>query len=222
MKKVLGTIALFLIFGSANAALMTDSVDNGWYKDDGTHNPDSSNVYTGNFEGAFYRSFYSFDLSSLSGNIGSASIVFFGGNGENTLFFESTLDLWDVSDISSIAAGGQSVAGFIDLGSGTSYGSQAVAACGNCTMPELTLNLSAAAVADINAAMGSGLFGVGSSLRFDPGPGAALWSASAGVPAAKLVLNVAAVPEPSVPEPSVLALFAVGLLGMGFSRRRKS
>ncbi len=217
MKKMLGTVALSLLLGSANAALMTDSIDNGWYNSLGTHGTTNTNVFSGNSRGNIYRSFYSFDLSGLSGNIGSASIVFFGGNGINTLNAANTLDLWDVSDIASIAGGGQGIDGFNDLGEGEKYGSQSVSACGDCSMPELTLSLSAAAIVDINAAMGTGLFGVGNSLRFDPEIDNGLWTSSYGIPAARLELDVAAVSEPPI-----IALFAMGLVSIGFSRLKRS
>jgi Tol biopolymer transport system component len=110
-----------------------------------------------------YRNFFTFDLSSLTGQVISArlEITRFGYGSPDP---SETLGLFDVStDARTLNNNvGVSAAIFEDLGTGTSYGTVEVSRSGE-PADVLSVPLNAAAVADINAAAG-GFFSIGGRL----------------------------------------------------------
>ncbi len=210
------------------AATVVPSYENGWVLSNGRASDANTNTYTGITSSREYRSYYLFDISSFAGEtVETAKLIFRGGNGNFVSNGTSTTaTIYDVSQ-SSIpmldnATSGPS--GFADLGSGSSYGT--ITASGSTTsfsMPELSVELNAAGIADLNAAITSGAdsFGFGAAVTSSTGTRAILWSSSSGLSAASLEIEVA--PE-VVPLPaSVLMLGAgiAGLGGLGAMRRRK-
>jgi hypothetical protein len=207
-------LASLVSISAAGAPIILDAVDSGAYFDNGTHNPGIENYLTGLFSGQEHRSFFVFDLSSVTGTIQAATLRLF--NPEVSQFLHGyvspdpteTLNIYDVStpaaDVTLNAAG---VAGFNDLGSGTLYGSKTVSAADNGTVVEIAVGN--AAIADLNAATGLfllggalGTIGVGDQYVFG-------FSMASFVDdhTRQLVLDVT-----SVPEPSALSLLMTSLL----------
>ncbi len=163
-----------------------------------------------------------FDLSPVTGIVSTATLRLF--NPEVSAFLHGyvspdpteTLNIYDVTtpaaDIIGNTAG---LAGFADLGSGTLYGTRAVSAGDNGTIIEIPLNSSG--VNALNA--GTGLFVLGGTLGTISGPADQYvfgFSMASFVPdhTRQLVLDVAAVPEPSsavLLSGGALVLLAAGL-----------
>lgn len=220
-------LALLLLgagaYPAAAAPVTLAALDSGQYDAVGSHLLTNENYLTGIFN-TERRSFFLFDLSSVSGTINSATLRLF--NPEVSAFLHGyvspdpteTLNIYDVgTDATAVTLGTGGAAAFADFGSGTLYGTRTVSAADNGTVVEITLN--AAALADLNAA--SGLFLFGGALGSLAGPSDQHvfgFSMTNFVPdhTRELVLDVS-----SVPEPSMALLLITGAAAYG-SRRRKA
>jgi hypothetical protein len=220
--------ATLLLANSTASALVIDTFDNGWYNEAGSHDPGNTNIYTGlfignNFE---YRDFQAFDLASASGNtISAATLTYYAGNGN----FVSpdgteTIQISDfTSSIDDLLSGVGGVGAFADLGTGDIFGSATVTQA-NGSMPAVSITLSSLGLAALNTVLASSdqRFVLGGSLTslsglFVP---EAMFSDSNAIPSSMLDLTLASVVE--VPTPTTLALFGLGLAGLGWTRRRKA
>lgn len=227
---VVVTVALFAI-GAVEASVVTVSTslnpiqagtDNqGWWSNTTTNNnPTNDNYIAGNPNDNF-RSFFSFDLSGISGTVTSAQFDVRRYLQSGTVI----LGLWDVSTAASTLISTRSNISspsiFADLGSGTSYGSFTVTTGASADI--LTFTLNAAALADINAEVGIGYFSIGAALQ---GPGT-IFSNSSDEPgnsggARNSIQNLVLTVEPAgaVPEPGSFALAGLALLSAGVARRQ--
>lgn len=156
----------------ASAALI-NTTERGWYNSTGFHDPLNSNYITG-FEafGAEYRNFLVFDLSSVSGTVVAAQLQLFNpisppanGPGYVSPNPTETYNLYDVSTpIATLTAGGSGLTSvFNDLGTGTVLGTATVSAADNGQY--VNINLNAAGLAAVNAALG-GQLAIGGALNF--------------------------------------------------------
>lgn len=196
--------------------LQTGTDNQGWWSSTATNNNSSNdNYFTGDND--TFRSFFSFDLSNLSGTFKSATFQVRRYDQPTAL----TLGLFEVSTPASTLittrTNIQDAAIFADLGSGDSYGSFNVAPGSSNDILSFTLN--EAALSRINAAVGSGYFSIGAAVI---GPGI-IFSSSTYEPGnsglgytQRLVLDTT-----QVPEPSHMALVGVGLLVAATAARRK-
>lgn len=217
------TMALFaLVLAASNSALSAtvtlDATDSGWYRSDGVHTPQNQNYQTGFFDGTERRSFFVFDLSTVSGTVTAATLRLFNPLVSPTLTgYQSpdpseTLEIYDVTtSAASVTGAAAGVGGFSDFGSGTLYGSKTVSAADNGTVVEIVLNASAVAAID----SGSGLFLLGGALSTLSGTENQYvfgfsTASFAGDDVRQLVLEVRE--ETPIPEPSTVGLTVLGAL----------
>jgi hypothetical protein len=216
-------LGLLAIAAAGARAGQVDVASNfqGWVNTlgDGNFGFNGNNTFTGNEFGFRFNSWSSFDLSGLSSTVTSASITLplmeypFGATAPYTL------GLYDVSTpLSAFATNTSGVAGYTDLGSGNQY------ATATGSNGPVTMNLSAQAVADINAALG-GIFIIGyTNLTLNPADpnGVDIGLYPNGLTGAKPILTLVSGAQ-AVPEPSTLALAGLGAtIGAGcWYRRRK-
>ena len=211
----------------SSAPITLDALDSGAYTAAGAHDPANENYLTGIFNGGETRSFFLFDLSSISGTIESATLRLF--NPEVSQFLHGyvspdpteTLNVYDVAAPPALLTGGSAGGeGFADLGSGTLYGSTIVSSASNGQLVDITLN--AAALAALNAADGQFVLGTAlGSLSGGANQYAFGFSMTSFVAdhTRQLLLDVA--PVAPVPEPATLALFAAGAATIGIRRLKR-
>jgi hypothetical protein len=216
---------LLAIIGILNVnvaqAAIFNAVDRGWYDHTGAHSSGNKNTITGQDGSGTtdYNSFFLFNLGSLSGTVTSGVLrleleAYFGPDA-----FEA-FTVYDVSTPAGLLSANNSgqVGIFNDLQSGNIYGTGSATASQVGTI--LTINLSAAAIANINAAAG-GTFAVGvhlNQITLPSGDEALRFSGGSESRVHQLDLQTSAVPEPAT-----LSMFGLGALGLGFAtyRRRK-
>jgi hypothetical protein len=168
----------------------------------------------------YYHNFFVFDLSGLDETAISAQLRLTRGTGGG-LSPTATYTLHQVSTpadaVMTGGTNGEETAIFADLGSGVVYGSVEIPGGGEAT-DIVTIDLMAAALADLNAA--SGLWLLGGSLAPEDNYGGVRFGHThpgstplGGVlPVRELVLTV--------PEPATAGLLAVGAC-LGVLRRRR-
>ena len=228
---VVGCAALLSVLGAeVSHAATIQNFGSGWYDGSGfTAGVTNINVGSSNLSGAVYHNWLAFNVSGLAGeNITSATLTFYGGNGNNTSATGETLGLFDYAgSINALVANSQSNVGiYNDLGNGNSYGTAVVA---SGAIQQFSITLSQAAIADLNAAahnLSDNRFVIGGSLLSISGPFAneqlfAIFGPQAALsPAAFLTLETSVA---AVPEPATWAMMIAGFAGIGFvAYRRKS
>lgn len=226
LPKAPFALALAIAFPCVGATVTLVATDSGFYSQAGLHTPANQNYLTGLF-GDERRSFFVFDLSSVSGTVNSARLRLYNPQVNQLLGYVSpdpteTLNIYDVAASAAAVTGGTAgVGGFADLGSGTLFGSRSVSAADNGTVVEIILNASAVAALDSS----SGLFLFGGALGTLSGAANEYvfgFSTVSFVPddVRELVLEVTPdqgtlVPEPSTIQVAVLALLARRAAGLG-------
>lgn len=196
-------------------------VDNqGWWSSTATNNNSTNdNYFTQNED---FRSFFSFDLSGISGTVTSATLEV---RRYNQIRSPLTLGLFDVTTpAATLITTRQDISSpviFADLGSGISYGTFEVVTGASTDI--LSFALDAAAVSDINRHVGIDFFSIGAVVLLSNG--GSIFGASNDEPGntggqlnsvQRLVLDVS-----PVPEPATLFLFGTTAAGLGLARWRQ-
>jgi len=224
----LGVIGLSV--SAANAQLLTsNSVDRGSYTDAGDHNGTGDSYLTGfdSFDGTQYRSFFVFDIPTLTGTdtYTSATLKLFNGGTSTPNAVGMAGRTFTISsiatDINTLRNGGTGLTSIYNgLRGGTDYGSITFAT--NPTNGSyLSFNLNAAGLSAINGAAGNqiafgGSFDVNNTTTDQyvfgfSGSG----TAGDGKTRLDLVVN-----NFVAPEPSTFALLSMAPIGIGIVARR--
>lgn len=142
------------------SSFSVEALDRGWWNSLGDHESTNDNTFTGSLDSNSYNSYFTFDLRGLAQNVQGATLLLEQENYFGTDRSEQ-ISVWDVStDASTLEANGlpRNTAIFDDLQSGSRYASLTVYPSDVGSV--LTIQLNAAAIANINAARG-GFFSVG-------------------------------------------------------------
>lgn len=142
----------------------------GWWRNgDGLHEQINSNYIAGelfDFVVNNYNNFFTFDLSSITGSVLSASLTLYTYDtaGPDPLVY-SLFDI--ISPLSDVRADGHNLSIYNDLMSGANYGSFSYSHADEDKIRSITLN--DAGIGALNSALG-GEFGIGGSVAPIPEP----------------------------------------------------
>ena len=168
MRKYLltGLISIAGLWSMGANADVISAVDQGWWNGaDNSNNPVSSNnSFTGGnglVNGSHvFRAFFVFDLTGV-GTVEAGSTILLSNLSYFSTDASETFYIFDVStNVNTLRTAGSNAGTYADLGSGKVYGSFTVTRSN--VGSNVIVNLTAAAIADINANLG-GFFAVGLS-----------------------------------------------------------
>jgi hypothetical protein len=241
-NRFLGVAALLCIGTTAHANTVILSTNDasvvsqlgkagqGWWSLDTPNILTNTNYFTGTSPDVSpgidfsYRSFFTFDLSNpaLQGQTitgAELKLQAFIGTGYNDGGLISFFDVNTSASVLNHTVGIAPLAIWNDLGSGVSYGT---GIAGSPSQPVdfhptdiLDFQLNGAAIANLNNAIGNGLFSIGATKALRE-----IFTSSGANGNQQLVLEL----SPSVPEPSTWAMMLIGfaVIGFGAYRRKKS
>jgi len=200
---------------TANAASVTLTWnDSGWYNSSGDHDSTNKNYIAG--IGDFYRNYFVFDRSGVSGTITGATLrlTIPGTPDPDGISSAGNYSLFDVSTaIADLKADQSGLTGvYDDLGTGTSYGSSFYDGSESGTTTDIVLN--AGALTGLNAV--SSLFALGGSFDGD----GFIFGFTSDDPKylRQLILTTS---DNATPEPGTIALIGLALVGLAATTRQR-
>ncbi|MEH2534414.1 hypothetical protein V1277_006290 [Bradyrhizobium sp. AZCC 1588] len=166
-----------------------------------------------------YRSFFTFDLDdpALQGKIITGAEIrlqAFIGTGFNDGGLISFFDVSTHALVLNNTVGIAPIAIWNDLGSGSLYGTGlAISPTEIFPSDQLTFQLNDSAIADLNNAVGGGLFSIAATKDLRE-----IFSGSVANGSQRLVLQI----SPAIPEPSTWAMLLIGFAGLTFAARSRA
>jgi hypothetical protein len=187
---------------TVNGASTIRMADQGWYAQNGVHNPTNQNyivgVCTSCGNPGEFRNWFVFDIANVSSPVTSLSLRLFS---YDVTLSSGNYYLNDVTtQLTSLTDGSGGLAAWNDLGTGTNYGFQFFQSATD-SQRFFDIGLNGAAVAGLNAAIAGG---------------ASQWAIGGAFAA-----GTVPVPPPQIPVPPAFALMLGGLAAMGVALRRK-
>ncbi len=188
-------------------ALLLPATDQGWYRQDGYHNPAIINHIAGIWDAKDHRNWFVFDTTDLD-TVTSAALRI----NTKTITGTGTYTNYEYSgNINLLMNGYGWTTAYNDLGTGYVFASTPFTSSDSHTIIDITLN--STALASINAASGLWAMGGTASANYIFG------YSHLGFYTPQLVVNETAVPEPSLV--ILLGISLVGLVGAGTVRKIK-
>lgn len=230
---VRGAIALGIAALSVSAAnaqlLFSNSVDRGSYSETGDHTNTGDSYLTGfdSFDAIQYRSFFVFDIPTLTGIDTYTSAVLNVSNGGTSTpnaadMAGRTFTISSIAtDINTLRAGGTGLTSvYNDLSGGTNFGSITFSATpGNGST--IKFNMNAAGLAAINGAAGSQIaFGGSFDVNNTTTDQYIFGFTGSGTPGDGKTRLDLVVNNFTAPEPSTFALLSMAPIGIGIVVRR--
>ncbi|MCU0914656.1 MAG: hypothetical protein MUC88_08850 [Planctomycetes bacterium] len=231
-------VSLLVWAESAGADMTLPHLDSGSYQQSGVSDTQNQNYLTGYIGGSYpkmHRNYFVFDLGAVGDEIVTGATLrlynpkedFAGsprqwGNGYQSPDGTETITFYDVvSDVSLLMGGSSGSAGlgrYVDLGTGTIFGSKTVSAAANGTIVEIALN--AAAVDSLNESRGD-LWAIGGALTTLRSP-PVLSEHVFGFTGDSWMTRELALTTVPVPLPGAVLLGAMGISFAGWLCRRRN
>ena len=137
-----------------DATFTLNHINRAWYRDDGVNAGNFTNSWTGWQSPNEYNSYFSYDLSGVSGTTVLNAILRTEIESDSGVDASETVAIWDVTTAyATLTAGSGGTAAYNDMMSGVQYGSFVVLSGDVGTVPVTTLNASART--DILGALGT-------------------------------------------------------------------
>jgi hypothetical protein len=190
-----------LVVNGSNRIVMSDQ---GWYSQNGSHQPSNQNYIVGQCttcgsDSGEFRNWFVFDIANVASPVTSLSLRLYSSD---VTLSSGNYYLNDVTTpLASLVGGTGGVAAWTDLGSGSNYGFQFFQSATDSNQ-FFDIGLNSAAIAGLNAAIGAG---------------ASQWAIGGAFAAGSVP-----VPPAPIPLPPSAALLLGGLVAMRFAMKRKA
>lgn len=216
MRKCLLMFVLMSFATLSHAGLIElEATDAGWYNDQGLHQSNNTNYLVGHLNGFpndfSFKNFLVFDLSSINGDITSATLELFTYDIVGAL----TYNIYDtLTPVDILTTGGTGLVNiYNELGSGTYWGG--IDLSENQSNQTIQIQLNNTALTKLNGLDNS--FALGGSYETTNSNTNYAFGVSGNLSIAKLILDVSPL---AVPQPNALILLCLGLLSLWHSRQK--